>query len=221
MKKTFIICALAASSLLASAATAAEVTWGAYQSNGIGTAFGVPLPDNSGFTLLIGHFNLTPGTIRANATNYVFLRDNFVQFGQSTPGAGDPNGGGSSDDGYWLTNTVNSSNGLGIQNLQIYYWLFNSADPATATEYGIFTAPSNPRWLFPSDTAIPSTTVTDLSDVPTDSTGILFGSFGTGVSRDGVSPLYNLAVVPEPSTYALLLVGAGAVAFVRRRAARR
>lgn len=217
MKKSLLICALVASSFICSVATAAEVTWGAAISNGIGDAFGVPLPDNSNYTLLIGHFNLTPGTIRDNATNYVFLRDNFTEFGRSTPGAGDPNGGGTNDDGYWLANTTNTTIGLNIQNTQIYYWLFNNADPAAATQYGIFTAPGNARWIFPSDTAIPNTTVTDLSDVPTDTNGILFGSFGTGLSRDGASPLYNLAVVPEPSTYALLLVGAGAVAFARRR----
>jgi hypothetical protein len=166
---------------------------------------------------------LTNAQIMANGTNFAFLNSNFVEFATSTIGDGGPiNGGGSNDDGYWLANSINSATALGIQHTQIYYWLFNSPTAATASEYGIFTAPSNTAWIFPAETDVPNTTITDLSEVPHNTSGILFGSYGTGLSRDGESPLYNLAevtAVPEPASVAAAVLATGAVAFgaVRRR----
>src|SRR5690349_14334728 len=92
----------------------AEVDWGARISNGIGDAFGTPLPNGSGDLLWVGHFNLTNAQIVANATNKAFLLSNFVIYAASTPGAGGPiNGGGSNDDGYWRANSQSSTANAG------------------------------------------------------------------------------------------------------------
>ncbi len=211
MKRTIL---LGACSLLAAAAVqASQVTWGAYQSNGVGIADSGGQPLALGDIVLLGHFNLTNSQIVANGNNRSFLLANFVQYASAFIGDGNPSGSVNPQDntGYWLANSVNSSNALGIQGTEMYYWVFNAPVAANATQYGIFTAPSSNAWMFPLDTAIPPTTVTDLSQVPHDLTGILWGTFGTGTSSDGFSPLYNLAPitsVPESSTWvagALLL----------------
>ncbi len=201
---------------------AAQVTWGAAQSNGIGDASGVALANGSNDVMLLGSFNITNAQIIANATDEAFLMSHFIQFGSSTIGDGGPiNGGGSSDNGYFLGNSSASSLNLGVTHAEIYYWCFNSSNTANATQYGIFTAPSNPAWIFPADTDVPSSTTTDLADVPHDITGILFGSYGTGLSSDTTSPLFNLksfAAIPEPSTVASLIFGGAVLGIgVRRR----
>ena len=57
-----------------------------------------------------------------------------------------------------------------------------------------------------------------------DTSAFGFGALGTGsffVTQSGSSLLLNFTPVPEPSTYALLLLGLGALAFtVRRRTTR-
>lgn len=208
-------------SLSSSVAPAAQVTWGAAQSNGIGDAFGTPLPNGSNDLILLGHFNLTNAQITANATNEAFLMANFVQFASTTIGNGNPNGAGSASDGYWLTTSINSSNALAVNNTEMYYWVFNSPTAVAASQYGIFTNAALASWKFPDDTAIPPTTTTDLADVPQNSQGILVGSFGLGLSKDGTSPLFNLAVIPEPSTYAFAGIAVAALAARHLRKSRR
>jgi len=201
-------------------AEASQVTWGAAISNGVGDASGNPLP--IGDLVLLGHFNLTDAQITANGSNEAFLMQNFVQYASAFIGDGAPAGPNPSDNqGYWLANSVNSSNTLSIQNTQIYYWVFNAATAGAASQYGIYTNPTSTAWKFPDDTAIPPTTITDLSDVQHTVQGILWGSFGTGISKDNVSPLYNLAPIPEPSTVSLTAFGLVCMAAAIRRRIRR
>jgi hypothetical protein len=194
-----------------------QVTWGAAQSNGVGDASGNPLP--TGDLVLIGHFNLTNAQIMANGGNTAFLMANFVQYASDFIGDGQPNGPGTASDGYWLANSINSSNVLSLQNTQIYYWVFNSTTVGGATQQGIYTSTAS-NWKFPDDTAVPPTTITDLSEVQHTVAGILWGSFGTGISRDGTSPLYNLAPIPEPSTVGLVTFGLICAAAAGRRVRR-
>lgn len=221
------ITAVLASVCLTCAANASTVTWGAYETNGVGItdANGTPLP--LGDVVLLGHFNLTPAQIIANGNNEAFLLSNFVTFATGHIGDGSPNGLGNNN-GYWEDTSTASSNALGLQNLAIDYWVFNATTTNAATQYGIFTGTANSipsiaaAWKFPDDTSIPPTTITDLSDVPHDSTGIYWGSYnGTGTSGDGVSPLYYLAPfssVPEPSTWiAGALIASALLPALRRR----
>jgi hypothetical protein len=202
---------------------ASNVAWGAQITNGVGTANGTPLPNGSNDLILLGNFNISNALITANGTNETFLMSHFTIFGSAVIGQGSPNGSGTASDGYWTGVTINSANALSLQNTEIFYWVFNSPSANTATQYGIFTSPTLPSWKFPDDTAIPDTTSTDLNQVAHDLSAILVGSYGTGVSRDGISPLYNLAAVPEPATWLPALLGFGAlgVAGVRRRVSRR
>jgi hypothetical protein len=197
-----------------------QVTWGARIDNGVGTAAGQPLPLSD--AVLVGTFDISNSTIAANATNYTFLLSHWTQFANSTIGAGSPNGAGDNS-GYWLSTNTNSTIVLGIATKPIYYWVFNSATPALASQYGIFTGSTSTNstisnaWTFPSDTDVVHATNTDLDNVPHNSTGIIVGSFGTGISADGSSPLYNLAVIPEPGSAVLLVCGASFILAVRRR----
>jgi len=202
--------------LLQARAQNSTATWGAYTSNGIGDASGNPLPNGSNDLTLLGTFKgLTNSQIAAMAsTNETGLMADFTTYAHSVVGALQINGPGSASDGYWENTTQASTNALGIQNLEMYYVVFNAPTAGAASQYGIFTDPGNASWVFPADNTVSNVSVTDLSDVPKNSSGILWGSYGTGTSRDTVSPLYNLAgisSVPEPSTWAAAALAFGAV----------
>ena len=182
---------------IARASLATELTWGAYETNGVGLADGSQL--TVGNWLRIGTFTISETEIRAHAADIAYLEAHFVQFGSAHVGDGDVNGDAKPYAGHWLANDTNSTVTRGIARAQIYYWLLDSTTSATATQFGIFTAPGNPRWSFPDDTDVPSTTITDISDVPHDSTGCIVGSYGAGTSVLSGSPLYNLAALPAPT----------------------
>jgi hypothetical protein len=185
------------SGLLANMTTA---NWGGQISNGVGTFDGVPLPNGSNDLILLGSFDLTNVQITASGTDGSYLASHFTTFASAVIGQGDPGGPGSASDGYWTGVSPASASDLGIQGNEIYYWVFNAPTMNAATEYGIYTAPANPSWYFPDDSSLPQINTTDLSQVPHDISGILWGSYGTGLSSNGTSPLYNLGAVPETST---------------------
>jgi hypothetical protein len=223
MRKTAAL--LLAITLLCSSGVFANSTtanWGAQISNGVGLADGTPLPNGSNDLILLGSFNINNSTIAANGSNESFLMSHFTTFASAVIGQGNPNGTGSASDGYWTAVNTNSASSLSIQTKEIYYWVFNATTATGASQYGIFTAPSNASWVFPDDTSTAQSDTTDLSQVPHDSSGILWGSFGTGTSRDTVSPLYNLAsvtAIPEPSILALITFGStfSLLGFLKRR----
>jgi hypothetical protein len=207
---------LCSSSVFANSTTA---NWGAQISNGVGLANGTPLPNGSNDLILLGSFNISNSTIAANGSNESFLMSHFTTFASAVIGQGNPNGAGSASDGYWTAVNANSASSLSIQTKEIYYWVFDTPTAPAATEYGIFTNPSNSNWFFPDDTSQPQSNTTDLSQVGHDTMSILFGSYGVGLSRDGTSPLYNLGVVavPEPSTWVPALLAMGALVFGKFR----
>ncbi len=108
---------------------------------------------------------------------------------------------------------------------QLVYIIGNSfTDLSLSTEVGVFTSDS---WTIPAlGSPVPTLFSTDITDVPRTTAGILFGSQGIGTPvTDGLIPPgdvkqnYNLGVVPEPSTYALLAMSGIALGgyVIRRR----
>jgi len=220
-----------------SALNATSFSSGAAQSAGFSLADGTDLA--TGSVVLIGAFSVSEAQVIANATNYSFLSANFIQVDSAFIGKGDPVGAGSTSNvanaGLFSSSKsgVNTTNtGLNVATSTLYYWVFNSATPATATQYGIFGATS---WTIPSGDGSPidlTSLNTDLSDLTVNGAGavlnnsvakILFGSFSsTTTNASGGGADFKLAAVtavPEPSSFAII-AGLGSLAFVgakRRR----
>ena len=87
---------------------------------------------------------------------------------------------------------------------QLYMWVFNSSTASTATQWGIFDAPS---WTFPADTGVANLSLSS-SDI------FIFRGSADGSDFDLAS------VIPEPSSMAsvgsAMILG---IAFLRRRRA--
>lgn len=194
----------------------AQVIWGAYALNSVATAKGMDLP--VGDLALLGSFDLTPSQIQADASSVSLLEANFVQYASAPIGDGNPAGTPQPAPGFWLTDTIASTDKVIVGNEtfsiahdQIYYWVFNAPTIPAATEQGIFTSPNNTNWIFPDDNDLINTTATEIGNVPPNPQGILVGSFGVSDSPLTGKPQYNLApiiAIPEPGSYQLLLVAA-------------
>ena len=83
-------------------------------------------------------------------------------------------------------------------------WVFNNANPALATEWGIYSSTSG--WAFPQALGSNTLTTTTLNDVIRGST-----------EGNGNFALSNISVVPEPGSWLLLMVGAAVMVGRRRR----
>jgi hypothetical protein len=185
-----------------------SVSWHANIDNGLGTANGTDLAQ--GNLVRIGTFDIPDATIQQNAS-FANLDSHFIQYGTATIGEG------TSAAAHWdkLTSGPTESPpllaGRDLAGKQIYIWAFNSAAGASATEQGIFymSKSSNSEWQFPAFSDIPNQKVIDLTDL-TDPAGTaliagatkVWGGFGIGTSDTLGAPLFNLAAVPEPSSYA-------------------
>jgi MYXO-CTERM domain-containing protein len=102
-----------------------------------------------------------------------------------------------------------------IVGKNIYAWVMNNTNPASATQHGIFS--TSETW---NDSSNPNMTFTLQSNVP-GGVNTRIGSALTGpVLFTGLGNSYQLAdigVVPEPSRAMLGLLGLGALVFRRRR----
>jgi hypothetical protein len=199
--------------LLPAALRGASVTLD-MSTHGVGTFEGVDLPQSS--LIRVGTFLLSDSQITSSFNNLAYLNSNFVEFGTTTIGSGYGVDAHAND-----TMTANTSvlGGVGgtIENDYIYLWIFDAANLASVTQHGVFRS-TNSTWRFPLQSSIPNTTIIDLNEVNTDSSGILIGGYGTGISDAALTPLYNLAKIPEPaSAAALLATCAGALTRRKRR----
>jgi len=219
MKKlTFVIIAASQVLLLTgSYAANTTLTWGALE-NSIGDASNNPLP--TGDIVLAGTFQgLTPSQVAADAAavsagtfsgGAAAFENDFTTFATTTmAGANVGN-----TPGFFSAVSSNSASTLGIVGDEIYYFVFNNSTQSAATQYGIFTAPANSMWAFPNDTTIPQAIITDVGDVPQNSSGILWGSFNNTASQ---YDLAQIQAIPEPSTFALGGMGALGLLIAARR----
>ncbi len=199
-------------------AGAAAVSWSAATDNGLADVFGVKLAP--GDLLLLGAFNIPDATIQANSGNVAFLMSHFTTFGTSSIGT---NVGGAP--GFFFQNTTGNTattTPFPVQGQRIYIWAFNTPLATTATQEGIFSQTVAANWIFPTQGGNPDTTgvdITDLTNAPSTALApgadIVIGGFQQGV---GNTLDFNLALIPEPSTYVLALVGGIALWLLRRRA---
>ena len=196
-----------------------QVNWGAQNDYGIGTAAGVPLAQ--GDLVEIGGFNITAAAIQTDLTPLssaalnTLLSTNFTLWEASTIGTNTGVDGSWSDGKSGLAATTTP---FSLQSKQIYILAFNAATVGAATQVGIFTATANSSWVFPTDASFPlSTQNIDLDQA--DHTPVI-GGYGVGTVDFGGGPnaLYNLNLIPEPSTWAGL---AGGVALIGALVARR
>jgi len=101
---------------------------------------------------------------------------------------------------------------------QIYLLIGNASTISSSSQIGVFTKLD---WLIPANTDSPTATmkVFEISDVTLD--GILFGSYAANEGAypsDGVLNEYRLAVIPEPSSMSLMVMGLASVLAFRRKA---
>ena len=109
------------------------------------------------------------------------------------------------------TATLANNSGVFATTNQAYIWGYNTQTPGTGTEWILFT---NTNWKFPTSTNILPTSW-DLSDAGT--TAVL----GT-LNAPGSQIYFSLAsvgaaAIPEPSTYAQIVLGLGALGFIAYR----
>ncbi|HPA20872.1 MAG TPA: PEP-CTERM sorting domain-containing protein [Verrucomicrobiae bacterium] len=204
--------------LLAAFASASQVNWSAQIDNGLGTVDGTNLAIGS--LLRIGTFtNISDANITLNGMDLGYLDAHFVEFGTAAIGDGfDP-----AIPAHFAASTTTNAAAFGLVGAQIFLWAFDTPSWETATQHGIFYASTN-SWLFKGDTPPDNSTSIDLTEL-TDGAGtslnslarILWGHFGTGISDASGAPLFNLDLVPEPSTYGLVITGLAFLVALRSR----
>jgi hypothetical protein len=175
---------------------------------------GVALP--TGDIVRIGYFNASLSTLQ-NSNSFSLLNSDFKALGEGNA------------DGDTLTENNNATDTMDINGVAgagsfagsfgnvsssylstgslLYMWVFNSATPSTASQWGIYYFPTSSQWQFPSD---PGVITMSLSSSVTVVRG---SSTGSGFE------LANIPAVPEPTTISLLAsaVVMGGVALRRRK----
>lgn len=204
-----VLCALAFLALPGSSRATISVT---INSNGgwcYSPASGTGLL-NFGSVIRVGQFDLSaPGNyaLLQTSNDYATLNSLFTPLGEGLPGAGTISQLGSTGNHIIINDQFEAGHVFGqitdinasyfATGSSLYVWVFNSATPSTASEWGIFTASSG--WEVPAD--LGSTTLSTFEPVVV-------------VRGDTTGDRFNLSPVPEPNS--LMLLSLGAVVLLRR-----
>jgi len=202
----------------------ATVGWTGDQNNSVATISGVLLngttnPASSRALLQLGFFNTlsgsgvstrfaqgksgTPAAFQEIINDFQVIAT--ARVGDAYPGV----------NGVWGANAFTLPNQYTGRRLSI--WAFDGSTVDNSMQWGIFTNPTAPNWVIPSDSPTPGSTNIDIREVPTDASGLLVGSFGGPPDANfGTSP-YKLDIVPEPASLLLSAVGLITMASRRRR----
>lgn len=171
---------------------------------------------SAGSMIRVGFFDTSGVNLATLQTSNDFTQLNalFTALGEGNTNGGTVNQtNGSGGQTLVINNMFGTGNVLGqIANIdstyctpgtQLFAWVFNTNDPLTATQWGIFTASSG--WAFPN--ALGSETLSTAESVQ----AIRGSTTGGNTTADRL----RLAAIPEPSG-ALLLFSAGALLRLRR-----
>ena len=166
----------------------AQVDYGAYTDfiylNNTSTA--VP----QGNAVLLGTFPANYN-FTLNNTSYTNTMANFTQYGRTVIGSG------GAPDGEFADSAANLENVNGyVAGSQLYIWIFNNVTPAQATQWAIVTD-ITAQWFAPA--AGPNTNSIETGDI---GSYVPIGALGFKT----IDGNFQLGVIPEPSTYILILV---------------
>ncbi len=201
--------------LISSAAWSAPVTVTVNSNGGspYGDAFANLLPFGS--VIRIGQFDLS---VPANLALLQTSNDFFAVDSLFTPLAESMLNGGTVDQlgapgqqivvndlldpGHVLGQIIDIDDTYFLSGTPLYAWVFNSATPATATQWGIFSSTTN--WGFPMSPGSETLATFEIDTV---------------VRGSDTGTMLTLSPVPEPGSLVLLLLGGGLLAVRTRRPA--
>ena len=160
----------------------------------------------------VGLFDTSGGNldIIRNSTSFAELDALFSPLGEGAAGGGSPTVQINAN-GDLQGSIMNIDLSYAAQGSQIYMWAWNQDNTVVGpdTEWAIVT---NALWTIPPDNTARSLVLTQVTNSPDD---VLRGSFGNNAIQ---LEQLSLEAVPEPSTYALMCLGAISLFFVSRRA---
>ena len=192
------------------------------------TSDGTLLAD--GYIVRIGYFDLSNGATLATlqtSNDFATVNSLFTPISGTVTQAGNAQNGTTSSDliingttvgmgeghilGQLKNITVNSPGSPFQTNVDLSIWVFNSANPSTATEWGIYsdwTPSSTGGWELPPDLSATVLNSNEIQSGGPGSIGIVRGSF------DNTLQHMQLAAIPEPSSLLMLM---GSALLIRRR----
>lgn len=152
----------------------------------------------------------TFSTTVTSASSAQEIEDSFKQLGLSS----------SANDGSHAFDTTADPDPKGVEESDFeskrgYLIVANNSDIGSATELAIVSNSVNSNWAFASDlsTAFPSNINFETDVIDDSNREIIFGSIGTFSTADSI----QLQAIPEPSSFALLGLGAAAMLFRRKK----
>ena len=209
--------AVMVAALLCASATPLYAQW--YAVDWASEFTGLTLSDKTtglprGDLVAIGHFGTMTDTQIEAITSATDLWNAFTVFATGSIGDG--------EDSTAIGTFAEASSrfgGAGFFSMNAYLIAFNAGTYTTATQYGCFRG-SAETWVFPRDDAAPAQIIDTASC--TGLVNVLIGDFGTGTFYSPYQDewLNALALIPEPSTCALVGVGLlGILGMMRRKSA--
>lgn len=204
---TYIAVAIIATFVAASAHAQEQVEYGA-------TADHILNPDGNtaadGDAVLLGTW--APGFDFTANNTFSSLSAAFTQFDTTTLGTG-----GFVNTGQFIKDVVLTN--PTFNGKQLYIWVFNNANPMNANAWAIVTN-NTTAWTVP--TTAGDFTAIDMSDngafVPPGALGVaVFNASNPGAGGVLSQNDWKMTMVPEPSTYMLLGMGAVGMLTLRRR----
>jgi len=216
MKRQKIKSLILASFLLATfckeGQAAQTIVFGAQTDDSLGLANNTAVPVNS--QILLGYYTVAVdnSTFTAFTSASQFL-NNFTQLGSAVMGFDTDSNPSTPNDPGLFAGGVTIATGVSTHNgKQLVYIVGNTSSISTSSQLGVFTT----DWILPINPSGPTPQVvsTDINQVSNTARDILFGSYLAAGGPYG--DLYKLQVIPEPSTGALMMIGAAGLVALRR-----